>query len=157
MKSFQSSYGRVWHLEWWQRCNLACVAALRERRACMHETPCLAVFTRSPREREIWLVQNEKYANLCQNNHWLIAWLRKNTADAVRWEVFLEFCIQRPSRFTFKESQSTKMHCALKCFHCFVFRHFVSQFIDEILTSETYRYQSALFLDNVIFSIVGIC
>jgi hypothetical protein len=73
MKSFQSSYGRVWHLEWWQRCNLACVAALRERRACMHETPCLAVFTRSPREREIWLVQNEKYANLCQNNHWLIA------------------------------------------------------------------------------------
>ena len=56
-----------------------------------------------------------------------------------------------------KESQSTKMPCALKCFHCFVFRHLVSQFIDEILTSETYPYQSALFLDDVIFSIVEIC
>ena len=54
-----------------------------------------------------------------------------------------------------KESQSTKMHCALKFFDSFVFRHFVSQFIDEILTSETYPYQSALFLD--IFSIVEIC
>jgi hypothetical protein len=25
-----------------------------------------------------------------------------------------------------KKSQSTEMHCALKCFHCFVFCHFVS-------------------------------
>jgi hypothetical protein len=44
---------------------------------------------------------------------------------------------------------------ALKCFDCFVFRHFISHFSDERLTSEAYPYQSALFLDDVIFFIVG--
>ena len=47
------------------------------------------------------------------------------------------------------------MLCALKCFDCFVFRHFISHFSDEILTSEAYPDQSTLILD--IFFTVGIC
>ena len=58
---------------------------------------------------------------------------------------------------TIKESQSTVMPCALKCFDCFVFRHFIRHFSDERLTSEVYPYQSALFLDDVTFFMVGIC
>ena len=59
----------------------------------------------------------------------------------------------------FKETQSTVMLCALKCFDCFVFRHFISHFSDDRLISKAYAYQSALFLDDayVIFFIVGIC
>jgi hypothetical protein len=51
----------------------------------------------------------------------------------------------------FKESQSTVMLYVLKCFDCFVFGNFISHFSDERLTSEAYPYQSALFLDDVLF------
>jgi hypothetical protein len=43
-----------------------------------------------------------------------------------------------------KESKSTVMLCALKYFDCFVFRHFISHFSDERLTSEGYPYQSII-------------
>jgi hypothetical protein len=81
---------------------------------------------------------------------YMVLYVKSNTLNSIRYLIGSQCNV-------LKESQSTKMHCALKCFHCFVFCHFVSQFINEILTSETYPYQFALFLDDVIFSIVGIC